>query len=121
MDEDSFIHIVDRKKDLIKSGGEWISTPQLEDLVMSHPAVNEVAVVGFPHPKFDERPVVFVILREGQQATKKELIDFVRPQVAAYWVPDDIVFLKELPHTATGKVSKKDLRQLFKDYKLPTA
>jgi acyl-CoA synthetase (AMP-forming)/AMP-acid ligase II len=121
MDEDSYVFIADRKKDLVKSGGEWISTPELEDHTMSHPAVHQVAVVGFPHPKFDERPVAFVVLKEGQKATKQEIIDHLRSRVAHYWLPDDVLFVKELPHTATGKISKKDLREQFKDYKLPTA
>lgn len=115
------IRLVDRTKDLVKSGGEWISSVELENLLMAHPAVAEAAVIGVPHPKWDERPLACVVLREGATATGEDLIEHLRPQVAKWWLPDDVVFVAEIPKTSVGKFSKKTLRDRFADYTLPTA
>jgi fatty-acyl-CoA synthase len=115
------IRLVDRTKDLVKSGGEWISSVELENLLMAHPAVAEAAVIGVPHPKWDERPLACVVLRPDATATREELIEHLRPKVAKWWLPDDVVFIEEIPKTSVGKFSKKDLRERFADYTLPTA
>jgi fatty-acyl-CoA synthase len=114
------IRLVDRTKDLVKSGGEWISSVELENHLMSHPAVAEAAVIGVPHPQWQERPLATVVLKPGASATKEELIEFLRPRVAKWWLPDDVVFIDEVPKTSVGKFSKKDLRDRFADYRLPT-
>jgi len=106
---------------VIKSGGEWISSIDLENLAVGHPAVAEAAVIGVPHPRWDERPLLVVMLKEGRSATREELLDFMRGKVAKWWLPDDVVFVGDLPHTATGKLSKMRLREQFRAYKLPTA
>jgi fatty-acyl-CoA synthase len=120
MDEYGNIRIADRTKDLIKSGGEWISSVDLENAIMSHPAVAEAAVVGIPHPKWDERPLACVVLRPGATATEEEILDHLRPLVAKWWLPDAVEFIDEVPKTSVGKFSKKDLRTRFADYRLPT-
>ncbi|WAA13974.1 long-chain fatty acid--CoA ligase [Fervidibacillus halotolerans] len=111
IDEEGFIKIVDRTKDLIKSGGEWISSVDLENALMTHDAVLEAAVVAVPHPKWMERPVACVVLKEGKQATKEELIDYLRPQFAKWWLPDEVLFLDEIPKTTVGKFLKAKLRE----------
>jgi fatty-acyl-CoA synthase len=116
MDEFGNIRIADRTKDLIKSGGEWISSVDLENAIMSHPAVKEAAVVGVPHPKWDERPLACVVVVEGQQLTEQEVLDHIRPLVAKWWLPDAVEFIDEVPKTSVGKFSKKDLRSRFADY-----
>jgi fatty-acyl-CoA synthase len=116
MDEFGNIRIADRTKDLIKSGGEWISSVDLENAIMSHPAVKEAAVVGIPHPKWDERPLACVVLKEGQTATGQEIIDHITPLVAKWWLPEAVEFIDEVPKTSVGKFSKKDLRSRFADY-----
>jgi fatty-acyl-CoA synthase len=121
IDDDGYMQITDRSKDVIKSGGEWISSIDLENLAVGHPAVAEAAVIGVPHPRWDERPLLVVMLKEGRSATREELLDFMRGKVAKWWLPDDVVFVADLPHTATGKLSKMRLREQFKAYKLPTA
>jgi fatty-acyl-CoA synthase len=113
------VRIVDRTKDLVKSGGEWISSVELENLLMAHPAVKEAAVIGVPHPKWDERPLACVVLQEGESATAAELLDYLKPQVAHFWLPDAIEFIDEVPKTSVGKFSKKDLRAQFAGYTLP--
>ncbi|HEX5495381.1 MAG TPA: long-chain fatty acid--CoA ligase [Mycobacteriales bacterium] len=115
------IRLVDRTKDLVKSGGEWISSVELENLLMAHPAVAEAAVIGVSHPKWDERPLACVVLRPDAAATVEDLIEHLRPQVAKWWLPDDVVFVEEIPKTSVGKFSKKTLRDQFADYRLPTA
>jgi fatty-acyl-CoA synthase len=120
IDPHGYIRLVDRTKDVIKSGGEWISSVELENELMAHPAVAEAAVIGVPHAKWQERPLACVVLREGQQATKEELLEFLAPKVAKWWLPDDIVFVEEIPKTSVGKFSKKDLRDKFQGYRLPT-
>jgi fatty-acyl-CoA synthase len=121
MDEFGSIRIADRTKDLIKSGGEWISSVDLENAIMSHPAVKEAAVVGIPHPKWDERPLAAVVLKEGETATAEEILEHIKPLVAKWWMPDAVEFIDEVPKTSVGKFSKKDLRTKFADYELPTA
>jgi fatty-acyl-CoA synthase len=121
MDEHGSIRIADRTKDLIKSGGEWISSVDLENAIMSHPKVKEAAVVGVPHPKWDERPLACVVLNEGETATEEEILEHVRPLVARWWVPDAVEFIDEVPKTSVGKFSKKDLRSRFAEYQLPSS
>ena len=121
VDADGYIFLVDRTKDLVKSGGEWISSVELENEIMAHPAVREAAVIGVPHPKWSERPLACVALHEGATLTKDELDEFLRPRVAPWWLPDDVVFLDEVPKTSVGKFSKKALRERFADHRLPTA
>jgi fatty-acyl-CoA synthase len=120
IDPEGYVRIVDRTKDVVKSGGEWISSVDLENELMGHPAVAEAAVIGLPHPKWQERPLACVVLREGESATKDELLEYLTPRVAKWWLPDDIVFIDEVPKTSVGKFSKKDLRARFADYELPT-
>lgn len=121
IDPDGFIQITDRSKDVIKSGGEWISSIELENIAVGHPAVAEAGVIGVFHPKWDERPLLVVVLKEGQTATREELLAIYEGKIAKWMLPDDVQFVKELPHTATGKISKLKLREQFKDYRLPTA
>lgn len=121
LDEMGFIQITDRAKDVIKSGGEWISSIDLENAAVGHPAVAEAAVIGVPHPKWDERPLLIVVRKPGEAVGKDEILGFLKDKVAKWWLPDDAVFVDEIPHTATGKISKLELRRQFKDYKLPTA
>jgi fatty-acyl-CoA synthase len=121
IDAHGYIQLRDRTKDVIKSGGEWISSVELENEIMAHPAVAEAAVIGLPHPKWSERPVACVVLREGQTATKDEIVAFLDGRVVKWWLPDDVVFVAEIPKTSVGKFSKKDLRTQFVGYTLPTA
>ncbi len=116
---DGAMSIVDRAKDVIKSGGEWISSIDLENAAMGHPAVQEAAVVGVPHPKWVERPLLVVVCKPGQSVERAALMRFLEGEVAKWWLPDDIVFVESLPHTATGKLLKTDLRQRFRDHPLP--
>ena len=118
---DGYIKITDRAKDVIKSGGEWISSIDLENEVVGHPDVAEAAVIGIPHPKWDERPLLVVVAAEGKSPTADAILDHLRNKIAKWWMPDAVEFVDELPHTATGKISKKDLRKQFEGYKLPTA
>jgi fatty-acyl-CoA synthase len=118
MDAYGSIRIADRTKDLIKSGGEWISSVDLENAIMSHPAVKEAAVVGIPHPKWDERPLACVVLNEGQTATEQDILKHLEGQVAKWWMPDAVEFIDEVPKTSVGKFSKKDLRAKFAEYEL---
>jgi acyl-CoA synthetase (AMP-forming)/AMP-acid ligase II len=120
IDADGYIQITDRSKDVIKSGGEWISSIDLENIAIAHPAVQEAAVIGIRHPKWDERPIVVVVKRAGQEVSREELLKFYEGKIAKWWMPEDVVFVKELPHTATGKLSKLTLRQQMKEYKLPS-
>jgi acyl-CoA synthetase (AMP-forming)/AMP-acid ligase II len=122
IDPDGYIWITDRLKDVIKSGGEWISSIDLENIAVGHPKVAEAAAIGMPHPKWDERPLLVVVRTQaGQDLNKNEMLSFLEGKIAKWWTPDDIVFVDELPHTATGKLSKLQLRERFKDYILPTA
>jgi fatty-acyl-CoA synthase len=121
IDPDGYMQITDRSKDVIKSGGEWISSIDLENIAVAHPAIAEAAVIGVKHPKWDERPIVVAVKKAGQDVSKEELLKFYEGKVAKWWMPDDVVFVAELPHTATGKLSKLTLRQKFADYRLPAA
>lgn len=118
IDEEGFIKLVDRTKDLVKSGGEWISSVDLENALMAHPAVFEASVVGVPHPKWDERPVAFVVLKDACKGRieKQELLDYLQGQFAKWWVPDDVIFLEEIPKTSVGKFLKRALRDQYKDH-----
>jgi fatty-acyl-CoA synthase len=116
-----YLNITDRSKDVIKSGGEWISSIELENLAVGHPKVAEAAVIGVRHPKWDERPLLVVVRKAGQDLGKDELLAFMTGKIASWWLPDDVVFVTEIPHTATGKIQKTALRKQFKDYVLPTA
>ncbi|HUE18708.1 MAG TPA: long-chain-fatty-acid--CoA ligase, partial [Stellaceae bacterium] len=116
-----YMQITDRAKDVIKSGGEWISSIELENLAVSHPQVAEAAVIGIKHPRWDERPLLVVVLKPGQRAGKGDILDFMRGRIANWWLPDDVVFVDEIPHTATGKIQKMELRERFRDYVLPTS
>ncbi|HXF80011.1 MAG TPA: 3-(methylthio)propionyl-CoA ligase [Usitatibacter sp.] len=121
IDADGYLQITDRSKDVIKSGGEWISSIDLENIAMGHPAVMEAAVIGVRHPKWDERPLLVVVKKPGAQVTREELLAFYQGKVAKWWMPDDVAFVEQLPHTATGKLSKMTLRQQFEGYRLPSA
>ena len=121
MDPCGYMHIVDRSKDVIKSGGEWISSIDLENLAVGHPKVAEAAVIGIRHPKWDERPLLVLVMKKGESLSKEDMLAYIRGKVASWWIPDDVVFVDEIPHTATGKIQKTALRERFKDYRLPTA
>jgi len=121
IDADGYLQITDRSKDVIKSGGEWISSIELENIAVGHPGVIEAAVIGVRHPKWDERPLLIVVKKAGADVSKEALLEFYAGKVAKWWLPDDVVFVDELPHTATGKLSKLTLRERFKDYRLPTS
>jgi acyl-CoA synthetase (AMP-forming)/AMP-acid ligase II len=121
IDADGYMQITDRSKDVIKSGGEWISSIDLENVLMAHPAVHEAAAIACFHPKWDERPLMVVVKKPDAQVTKEELIAFYKDKVPTWQTPDDVVFVDEIPHTATGKIYKLKLREQFKDHKLPTA
>ena len=119
LDPHGYMRITDRSKDVIKSGGEWISSIDLENLAVGHPAVAEAAVIGIAHPKWDERPLLIVVPKPGAAPTKDEVLGFLAPKIAKWWMPDDMVVVDELPHTATGKLLKTELRKRFADYRLP--
>jgi fatty-acyl-CoA synthase len=121
LDPRGYMTITDRAKDVIKSGGEWISSIEIENLAVGHPAVAEAAVIGVVHPKWDERPLLVVVLKEGKTASKEDLLTYLSGKIAKWWMPDDVVFVDELPHTATGKIQKSTLREKFGSYRLPTA
>jgi 3-(methylthio)propionyl---CoA ligase len=121
IDADGYIQITDRSKDVIKSGGEWISSIELENVAVAHPAVAEAAVIGVAHPKWDERPLLIVQRKPGAAVTREELLTFYQDKVAKWWIPDDVVFVEALPHTATGKLLKTKLRQDFLAHRLPGA
>jgi acyl-CoA synthetase (AMP-forming)/AMP-acid ligase II len=119
LDANNTMQIVDRRKDVIKSGGEWISSIDLENIAVGHPAVKEACVIGVPHQKWDERPLLLVILKDGASANKDELLDFVGKSIAKFWLPDDVIFVTELPHTATGKLYKLPLREQYAKHLMP--
>ncbi|HYX03560.1 MAG TPA: 3-(methylthio)propionyl-CoA ligase [Reyranella sp.] len=120
LDPDGYMQITDRSKDVIKSGGEWISSIDLENAAMAHPGVAEAAVIGVHHPKWDERPLLIVQRKPDATVDKQELIEFLSGKVAKWWLPDDVQFVEAIPHTATGKILKTRLREDFKGYTLPT-
>lgn len=119
IDQNGFMAITDRTKDVIKSGGEWISSIELENAAMGHPAVAQAAVIGLPHPKWSERPLLLVIRKPGTDPSKEEILKFLDGKVAKWWVPEDLVFVDEFPYTATGKIKKLDLRKQFSEYTFP--
>ncbi len=121
IDVDGFMQITDRSKDVIKSGGEWISSIDLENIAVAHPSVMEAGVIGVAHPKWDERPLLIVVKKQGAEISREEMLKFFEGKVAKWWMPDDVVFVDQLPHTATGKLLKTKMREEFKGYKLPTA
>jgi fatty-acyl-CoA synthase len=116
IDRFGYMQITDRAKDVIKSGGEWISSIELENLAVAHPKVTEAAAIGLKHPRWDERPLLIVVLKHGQSASKEEILEFMRGKAATWWIPDDVIFADEIPHTATGKIQKTVLRERYKDY-----
>jgi acyl-CoA synthetase (AMP-forming)/AMP-acid ligase II len=120
LDPHGCTQITDRAKDVIKSGGEWISSIDLENLAVAHPDVAEAAVIGIAHPKWDERPLLVIVPKPGKRPTKEDLLGFLQGKIAKWWMPDDVVFVEEIPHTATGKIQKMALRDRFRDYRLPT-
>ena len=120
IDADGYMQITDRAKDVIKSGGEWISTIDLENLAVGHPDVAEAAVIGVRHSRWDERPLLVVVRKPGRQPAKEAILGFMEGKVAKWWMPDDVAFVDEIPHTATGKIQKTTLREQFRDYRLPT-
>jgi fatty-acyl-CoA synthase len=119
VDAHGYIRLVDRTKDLIKSGGEWISSVELENELMAHPKIKEAAVIAVPHPKWAERPLACVVVQDGEELTKDEILAYLTERVAKWQVPDDVVFIEEVPKTSVGKFSKKTLRDRFADYQLP--
>ncbi|MGZ6010083.1 MAG: 3-(methylthio)propionyl-CoA ligase [Rhizomicrobium sp.] len=121
IDADGYMTITDRSLDVIKSGGEWISSIEIENIAVGHPSVAEAAVIGVRHPKWDERPLLIVVLKPGKTATREELLAYLTGKIAKWWMPDDVQFVEEIPHTATGKIQKTVLREQFGAYRLPTA
>jgi fatty-acyl-CoA synthase len=121
MDAEGYMQITDRSKDVIKSGGEWISSIDLENLAVGHPDVAEAAVIGVAHPKWDERPLLIVVKKEGRNPSKSDILGFMDGKIAKWWMPDDVVFVDAIPHTATGKILKTELREQMKEYRLPMA
>jgi 3-(methylthio)propionyl---CoA ligase len=121
IDADGHLRLTDRTKDLIKSGGEWISSIELENAAIGHPAVAEAAAIAVAHPKWTERPLLFVVPLGDAELDGEEILEFLKDKVAKWWLPDDIIFVEALPHTATGKIHKLRLREQYRDYKLPTA
>jgi fatty-acyl-CoA synthase len=119
IDADGYMQITDRSKDVIKSGGEWISSIDLENAAVGHPAVAEAAVIGVAHAKWQERPLLIVVKKANHDVTRDEMLAFLESKVAKWWLPDDVAFVAELPHTATGKLQKMKLREQFRDYRLP--
>jgi fatty-acyl-CoA synthase len=113
------MQITDRSKDVIKSGGEWISSIEIENLAMGHPAVAEAAVIGIAHPKWDERPLLVVVLKADTVADKASILGYLDGRIAKWWMPDDVAFVSDIPHTATGKIQKIALREQFAGYRLP--
>ena len=120
IDPYGYMHITDRSKDVIKSGGEWISSIELENLAIAHPAVAEAAVIGVHHPKWDERPLLIVVRKKDVPLEREEMLAFFEGKIAKWWLPDDVVFVDDIPHTATGKIQKTELRNLFAGYEFST-
>ena len=120
LDPEGFMQIVDRSKDVIKSGGEWISSIDIENLAVGHPEVVEACVIAVPHPKWDERPLLLIVKTEDSALDRDAVMAFLNGKVVKWWLPDDIIFVAELPHTATGKLLKSQLREEYRNYALPT-
>jgi fatty-acyl-CoA synthase len=121
IDAHGYMQITDRSKDMIKSGGEWISSIELENLAVGHPDVAEAAVIGVAHPKWGERPLLVIVLKDARAAQRDDILAFLADKVARWWLPDDVQIVAELPHTATGKLNKVKLREQFRAHRLPTA
>jgi fatty-acyl-CoA synthase len=121
IDPDGYMQITDRSKDVIKSGGEWIGTIDLENIAMGHPSVLQAACIGIAHPKWDERPLLVVVKKPGQEVSREELLAFYEGKVAKWWTPDDVAFVEALPIGATGKILKNRIRDTFRDYQLSSA
>ncbi|HEY4113281.1 MAG TPA: 3-(methylthio)propionyl-CoA ligase [Rhizomicrobium sp.] len=121
IDGDGYMTITDRAKDVIKSGGEWISSIEIENLAVGHPAVAEAAVIGVAHPKWDERPLLIVVRKPGAQVERDDMLQFLSGKIAKWWMPDDVMFVDEIPHTGTGKIQKTALRERFGKHRLPSA
>jgi fatty-acyl-CoA synthase len=121
IDADGFMQITDRSKDVIKSGGEWIGSIDLENIAMAHPAVAMAACIAVPHPKWDERPLLVVVKKPGAALSREDLIGFYEGRIAKWWTPDDVVFVEAIPLGATGKMLKNRLREQFRGHRLPTA
>jgi fatty-acyl-CoA synthase len=119
LDEHGYMQITDRSKDVIKSGGEWISSIELENIAMGCSGIAEAAAIGLPHPKWVERPLLIVVRKPGAEITREAVLSHLEGKVAKWWLPDDVVFVEEIPHTATGKISKLALRERFLDYRFP--
>ena len=120
LDEHGYMQITDRAKDVIKSGGEWISSIDIENFAVGHPAVACAAAIGLPHPKWDERPLLIIELKPGATATREDLLNYLNGKIAKWWMPDDVAFVEKIPLGATGKINKLSLRETFKGHKLPT-
>ncbi|MGB4345951.1 MAG: AMP-binding protein, partial [Burkholderiaceae bacterium] len=121
IDKEGYMQITDRSKDVIKSGGEWIGTIDLENIAVSHPAVLQAACIGVMHPKWDERPLLVVVRKPGMEVSREELLQFYDGKIAKWWTPDDVVFTDALPIGATGKILKNKIRDIYRDHQLPTA
>ncbi len=120
IDADGYMRITDRSKDVIKSGGEWISSIEIENLAVAHPDVLEAAVIGHAHPRWDERPLLIVVPKQGRAIDRAEMLKFMDGKIARWWMPDDVQIVAEIPHTAAGKINKLKLREDFKNYTFPT-
>jgi fatty-acyl-CoA synthase len=118
IDQDGYMQITDRSKDVIKSGGEWISSIDVENEAVGCPGIAEAAVIAVPHPKWDERPLMIAVKKKGATVTKEQVIEHLKKSLAKWQLPDDVVFVEELPHTATGKLLKNKLRAEYKNYEL---
>ena len=116
IDPDGYVQLTDRLKDVIKSGGEWISSIEIENLAVSHPDVFEAAVIAIQHPVWQERPLLIVQPKPGRNPNKQDILEFLSGKVAKWWIPDDVVFVETLPHTATGKLLKTELRKQYDGY-----
>ena len=121
MDQYGTMQITDRAKDVIKSGGEWISSIDIENIAVGHPKVANAAAIGIYHPKWDERPLLIIQAAPGEEPTKEEVLAQLEGKIAKWWTPDDVAFIDEIPLGATGKINKLKLREIYKDYTLPTA
>ena len=119
IDDYGYMQITDRAKDVIKSGGEWISSIEIENIALGCAGVHEAAAIGLPHPKWDERPLLVIVRKPGSSVTREEVLAHLGGRIAKWWMPDDIAFVDEIPHTATGKISKLELRRQFHDYRFP--
>jgi acyl-CoA synthetase (AMP-forming)/AMP-acid ligase II len=119
IDADGYVQLTDRAKDLIRSGGEWISSIDLENAAVAHPDLAEAAAIAIAHPKWGERPLLIAVRKPGAEVERGEVLAFLEDKVARFWLPDDVVFVEELPHTATGKLQKSALRERFRDYRWP--